>query len=83
MGCQLENPGLECGGVQRGRHKGTWDGDRRTWGGYLEGGGEILQSTQTALKKHFRRTLGDVFVEVSGRGPHGLWSGLGEGCALG
>lgn len=33
MGCQLENPVLECGGVQRGRDKGTWDGDRRTWGG--------------------------------------------------
>ena len=25
--CQVENPGLECAGVQRG-DKGTWDGDR-------------------------------------------------------
>lgn len=52
---------------------------------FLEGGRErVLRSRETALKKHFRRTLGeDVFVEVSGKGPHGLWSSVGEECALG
>lgn len=48
IGCQVENPGLECAGVQRG-DKGTWDGDRRTLrGGYLEGGrGRIWQQADS------------------------------------
>lgn len=76
VGWQVENPELECvcgvRHVQRGE-KGTWDWDCKEesadiWD--MAGGGLCR-----AGRKCLRRTLrGDVFVEISGNGPHGLWS---------
>lgn len=78
VGCLVENSGLECGAGQRG-DKGPRAGEQDSqWG--IPGGwqGSILQSRQAVLKKHLRTLREDVSAE----GSHGLWSSLGEECAL-
>lgn len=48
-----------------------------------DGRGEHFVEQGGSGRKQRRRTLRDVFVAISEKGPCGSWSSLGEGCALG
>lgn len=63
---------------------GRRDGECEEESGGPEGWqGEHFVEQEGSQRKLLRRILGGGVVEVSGKGPYGLSSSLGEGCALG